>query len=69
MPIRYAETLKDLKNDEKEDLFTVLKKVHEVIRNVYKTSAITTGIQTGAAAGQTIKVMKYDNLVLIKERP
>ncbi|XP_021933022.1 nitrilase homolog 1 isoform X2 [Zootermopsis nevadensis] len=55
VPIRYVETLKDLENDEKEDLFLVLKKVHEVIRNVYNTSCITTGIQTGAAAGQTIK--------------
>jgi hypothetical protein len=68
-PIRYVERLKDLKNDEKEDLFMVLKKVHEVIRTVYKTSCITTGIQTGAAAGQTIKVRKHKNSVLIKERP
>lgn len=68
VPIRYVETLKDLENDEKEDLFLVLKKVHEVIRNVYNTSCITTGIQTGAAAGQTIKVRKNTTYVLIKER-
>lgn len=55
MPIRCVNTLKDLENDEKEDLFMVLKKVHEVVRNVTGTSYVTTGIQTGAAAGQTVK--------------
>ncbi|GFG35911.1 hypothetical protein Cfor_05267 [Coptotermes formosanus] len=55
MPIRCVNTLKDLENDEKEDLFVVLKKVHEVVRNVNGTSYVTTGIQTGAAAGQTVK--------------
>lgn len=55
MPIRCVQTLKDLENDEKEDLFMVLKKVHEVVRTVNKSSGVTTGIQTGASAGQTVK--------------
>jgi diadenosine tetraphosphate (Ap4A) HIT family hydrolase len=47
-----------LENDEKEDLFMVLKKVLEVVRNVNGASYCTTGIQTGAAAGQTVEVRK-----------
>jgi diadenosine tetraphosphate (Ap4A) HIT family hydrolase len=58
MPIRCVNTLKELENDEKEDLFMVFKKVHEVVRNVNGASCVTTGIQTGAAAGQTVKVRK-----------
>jgi diadenosine tetraphosphate (Ap4A) HIT family hydrolase len=69
IPIRYVETLKDLENDEKKDLLMVLKKVNEVVRNVNKTSCVTTGIQTGASAGQTIKVRKCKNSAFIKEEP
>jgi diadenosine tetraphosphate (Ap4A) HIT family hydrolase len=58
MPIRCVDTLKDLENDEKEDLLMVLKKVHAVVRNVNAASCVTTGIQTGAAAGQTVRVRK-----------
>jgi diadenosine tetraphosphate (Ap4A) HIT family hydrolase len=68
MPIRCVNTLKDLENDEKEDLFVVLKKVHEVVRNVNGTSYVTTGIQTGAAAGQTVKVRKYKKSMFLKEK-
>jgi hypothetical protein len=68
MPIRYVETLKDLKNDEKEDLLLVLKRVYEVIRNVYKTPCVSTGIQTGEAAGQTVKVRKQ-KFCAYQERP
>jgi bis(5'-adenosyl)-triphosphatase len=55
MPIRCVNTLKDLANDEKEDLFMVLKKVQEVVRSVNGASYVTTGIQTGADSGQTVK--------------
>jgi diadenosine tetraphosphate (Ap4A) HIT family hydrolase len=68
MPIRCVNTLKDLENDEKEDLFMVLKKVHEVVRNVTGTSYVTTGIQTGAAAGQTVKVRTYKKSMFLKEK-
>jgi diadenosine tetraphosphate (Ap4A) HIT family hydrolase len=59
MPIRCVNTLKDLESDEKEDLFMVLKKVLEVVRNVNEASYVTTGIQTGAAAGQTVEVRTH----------
>jgi diadenosine tetraphosphate (Ap4A) HIT family hydrolase len=59
IPIRCVQTLKDLENDEKEDLFMVLKKVHEVVLTVNKSSGVTTGIQTGESAGQTVKVREY----------
>jgi len=68
MPIRCVNTLKDLENDEKEDLFMVLKKVHEVVRNVNAASYITTGIQTGEAAGQTVKVRKHKISMFLKEK-
>jgi hypothetical protein len=58
MPLRCVNSLRDLENDEKEDLFMVLKKVLEVVRNVNGASYCTTGIQTGAAAGQTVEVRK-----------
>jgi len=68
MPIRCVNTLKDLENDEKEDLFLVLKKVHEVVRNVKGASYVTTGIQTGAAAGQTVQVRKHKISMFLKEK-
>jgi Diadenosine tetraphosphate (Ap4A) hydrolase and other HIT family hydrolases len=68
MPIRCVNTLKDLENDEKEDLFMVLKKVHEVVKNVNGTSYVTCGIQTGAAAGQTVKVRKHKVSICFSRR-
>jgi hypothetical protein len=69
MPIRCVQTLKDLDNDEKKDLLMVLKKVHEVVRTVNKSSGVTTGIQTGASAGQTVKVREYmDSVFLIRQK-
>jgi diadenosine tetraphosphate (Ap4A) HIT family hydrolase len=68
MPVRCVNALKDLENDEKEDLFMVLKKVHEVVRNVNGTSYVTTGIQTGASAGQTVEVRKHKNSMFFKEK-
>lgn len=65
MPIRCVQTLKDLENDEKEDIFMVLKKVHEVVRTVNKSSGVTTGIQTGASAGQTVKVRECMDSVFL----
>jgi diadenosine tetraphosphate (Ap4A) HIT family hydrolase len=56
MPLRCVQTLRDLESDEKEDLFMVLRKVHQVVQTVNKSSGVTTGIQTGECAGQTIKV-------------
>lgn len=68
MPIRCVQTLKDLENDEKEDLFMVLKKVNEVVRTVSKSSGVTTGIQTGASAGQTVKVREcMDSMFLSRK--
>jgi len=68
MPIRCVNTLKDLENDEKEDLFMVLKKVHEVVRNINGASYLNTGIQTGEAAGQTVKVRKHKISMFLKEK-
>jgi diadenosine tetraphosphate (Ap4A) HIT family hydrolase len=65
MPIRCVQTLKDLENDEKEDLLLVLKKVHDVVRSVNKSSGVTTGIQTGECAGQTVKVREYMDSVFL----
>jgi len=68
MPIRCVNTLKDLANDEKEDLFMVLKKVQEVVRSVNGASYVTTGIQTGADSGQTVKVRKHKISMFLKEK-
>ncbi|XP_069701548.1 deaminated glutathione amidase-like isoform X1 [Periplaneta americana] len=55
MPIRCVQTLQELETDEMEDLLLVLNRVKTVVETVNGVSSTTTGIQTGADAGQTVK--------------
>ena len=54
IPRRHVETFFELDKQEREDFFSLLLEMHDVLQNQYEPDGFNIGINTGSAAGQTI---------------